>query len=460
MKSLRPIAAFIMCVFVVFSLSGFIPYGGSNDSVSYTMYVGDKPVGNLKFATRGLFLYDSEVERLKDSYPENVTIESEIYFKENRSSSLPMTPDASILTAIREAVDIKIDAYAIVIDGEQLFHVSSQSDAERVLDAVKDPHIKNIEDNNGQVEEVQFKEDVEILPNNIDYKDLISVNDAVLIITQGTEGIVEYMVEEGDSLWSIARGHDMRVSDIENSNPELNGETIKPGDIINITGEASLLSVITKEKTNYLEEIPFETEGKEDSSMYKGTTKVIQQGEKGEKSITAYITKEDGVEISREVIEEKVVKESVNKIEAKGTKARPVVQSSSPVYKGSARGADIVAEAKRHLGKPYVYATRGPNSFDCSGYTHYVYGRFGIYVSPGSRYQANYGKYVSKSELAPGDLILFSSPGSGGGIGHVGIYIGGGSFIHASGTPSRGGSVKISSLSSYSSRYISARRLI
>ena len=114
-------------------------------------------------------------------------------------------------------------------------------------------------------------------------------------------------------------------------------------------------------------------------------------------------------------------------------------------------GEDIVRFALKYEGYPYVYATSGPNSFDCSGFTSFVYRHFGYTISRSSEAQKSEGKYVSKSDLKPGDILCFT--------GHVGLYIGDGEFIHAS-TPKSGVIISELSQSYYKNHYIMARRII
>ena len=124
----------------------------------------------------------------------------------------------------------------------------------------------------------------------------------------------------------------------------------------------------------------------------------------------------------------------------------------------SSKGEEIVSYAKKFLGRKYVYGGSGPNTFDCSGFTMYVYKHFGYSMGHSAVTQAGLGKYVSKSNLQPGDLVIFNDSANRS-IGHVGIYIGGGNFIHAS---SGGGRIMISSLSGsyYNTRYVTGRRII
>lgn len=126
----------------------------------------------------------------------------------------------------------------------------------------------------------------------------------------------------------------------------------------------------------------------------------------------------------------------------------------------SSKGEEIANFAKKYLGCKYVYGGSGPSTFDCSGFTMYVYKQFGINLSHSARAQSKNGTYVAKGDLQPGDLVFFKDYETMDGIGHCGIYIGEGNFIHAS--SGTGYCVKISTLlsGSYQTRYETARRLL
>ena len=111
----------------------------------------------------------------------------------------------------------------------------------------------------------------------------------------------------------------------------------------------------------------------------------------------------------------------------------------------------VVGIAMQYLGTPYVWGGASPSGFDCSGFVMYVYAQVGVSLPHNAAAQYGYGSPVSRSELAQGDIVFFD------GLGHDGIYIGGGQFIHA---PHTGDVVKISSLgdSWYASTYVGARR--
>ena len=111
---------------------------------------------------------------------------------------------------------------------------------------------------------------------------------------------------------------------------------------------------------------------------------------------------------------------------------------------GGGRGnSSIVEYAKRFLGTPYVWGGTSPSGFDCSGFTQYVMKRFGINLPRVSYQQGQGGSAVGKNDLRPGDMVFWDNSSRNVGADHVGIYIGGGKYIHE---PQPGESVKISSL--------------
>jgi cell wall-associated NlpC family hydrolase len=117
---------------------------------------------------------------------------------------------------------------------------------------------------------------------------------------------------------------------------------------------------------------------------------------------------------------------------------------------GAGHAGGVVGIAMRYLGVPYVWGGASPSGFDCSGFTMYVFAQAGISLPHNAAMQYGMGSPVGREFLQPGDLVFFN------GLGHVGIYIGGGQMIHA---PHTGDVVKISALTGwYSSTYVGARR--
>jgi peptidoglycan DL-endopeptidase CwlO len=132
------------------------------------------------------------------------------------------------------------------------------------------------------------------------------------------------------------------------------------------------------------------------------------------------------------------------------TASAPVVEFDAPPPDGT-KASQVVSIALQYLGVPYVWGGMSPSGFDCSGLTAYVYAQVGISLPHHAASQWNYGVPVSAGSEQPGDLVFFS------GLGHMGMYIGNGQFIHA---PHTGDVVKISSLAERGGNYMGARRVL
>jgi len=130
--------------------------------------------------------------------------------------------------------------------------------------------------------------------------------------------------------------------------------------------------------------------------------------------------------------------------------AAVVVPAYDPNLPGPRYG-HVVGIALQYLGVPYVWGGSSPSTgFDCSGFVMFVFAQIGVSLPHHAASQWNYGTPVPREQLAPGDLVFFS------GLGHMGIYIGGGQFVHA---PHTGDVVRISSMDERWGSYVGARRL-
>lgn len=174
----------------------------------------------------------------------------------------------------------------------------------------------------------------------------------------------------------------------------------------------------------------------------------------------AQFSKAAGANGAPEAAGAKDAKESKGK-PAKAAKADAPKQAAPAQAAGggaSSKGQQLADFAKQQIGKPYVYGAEGPGSFDCSGLIQFAAKHLGINVPRTAAEQAKAGKAVDKSDLQPGDLVYFQNTGEST-IGHIGMYIGDGKYVHA---PQPGENVKIGSLSdSYASKtYRGARRIV
>ena len=140
---------------------------------------------------------------------------------------------------------------------------------------------------------------------------------------------------------------------------------------------------------------------------------------------------------------------------AEEAKKEETTSNTNVSTNASANGASVVDKAKSYLGSSYVYGGSSPSGFDCSGFTSYIYNQYGVTLNRTAAGQNSNGTAVDRSNLQPGDLVLFGKSG----INHVGIYIGDGKMVHAA-NPSRGVVTDTINSGYYNTHYVGARRVI
>lgn len=148
---------------------------------------------------------------------------------------------------------------------------------------------------------------------------------------------------------------------------------------------------------------------------------------------------------------------TVTNEEASNIKGDSIIEEETTTTP-SANAGSVVGYAKKFIGTPYSWGGNTPSGFDCSGFTQYVYkNAMGIDIPRISRDQASAGRAVSMNNLQEGDLLYFDTMGRGS-VSHVGIYVGNGQFVHASGTAANPEHVKVSNLGEGWAKCLGARR--
>jgi cell wall-associated NlpC family hydrolase len=232
----------------------------------------------------------------------------------------------------------------------------------------------------------------------------------------------KHVIKSGDSLFAIALKNHTTVEKLRRANGMKKGETLKLGRVINIPGSKSHKSVKKKK-------------------IRMAKTKTNHSERKLAKTLKSVKFK-------------KMAKASSKK--SHKFKIADILFSASSKNKS----AKITRLAKKKLGRRYVWGAVGQkNTFDCSGLTSYVCKKNGIKIPRRAIEQSKYGKYISRNNLKPGDLIFFdTSKRRKGYVNHVGIYLGNDRFIHASSAKKKVIITKLGK-SFYSKRYKGARRV-
>ncbi len=236
--------------------------------------------------------------------------------------------------------------------------------------------------------------------------------------TKKSTKVAKYTIKSGDTLSTIARKHKTTVAKVRKANSLKKGQTLKLGKVLKMPNNSYAPS--TKKKT-------FKVAKVKKSRQEKKLAKALMNMNSG--------------------------------VSAKAKKGKKFTVNDI-FFKGSKKSANITKLAKKKLGRRYVWGAVGrKNTFDCSGLTSYVCKKNGICIPRRAIAQSKYGKYVSRKDLQPGDLIFFdTSKRRKGYVNHVGIYLGNDKFIHASSAKKKVVITKLGS-SFYSKRYKGARRV-
>ena len=169
--------------------------------------------------------------------------------------------------------------------------------------------------------ECDFVEKVEIREGFVDSSRMMNLGDIAKILNETKAGAVTYKVKSGDSFYAIAAKYDLTVSALRKMNPGYS--TLHPGDVLTISNAVPYLTVLNVERQNYVQNVPYPINYKNDSSMYQGDYKVLSKGVYGKADITANVTFVNGSEVDREIVASVTLKEPVAELQARGTKVRP-----------------------------------------------------------------------------------------------------------------------------------------
>jgi murein DD-endopeptidase MepM/ murein hydrolase activator NlpD len=201
------------------------------------------------------------------------------------------------------------------------------------------------------------------------------------------------------------------VEDLERANPGVDPKRLQIGQQLNMIVPKPFLTVVTEEIASLKESIPYETEYKESSEFYKGESIATAAGKYGEKEIKARITRENGIETGREILEEKVIKQPVTRMVAIGTKPPPPRQGTG-TFAYPARGKITSGFGRRgqknHNGIDIALPTGTPVKA-ADGGTVTFSGRQGTYgylviIDHGEGYTSYYG-HNSKNLVSKGDKV-------------------------------------------------------
>ncbi len=322
---------------------------------------------------------------------------------------------------IKDKISFQAMGYVICVDGKDVVALSSEEEARGTLSDLRENYIKNIiEPGHATCDEVLIKEKIDIVQKEVSTAIFRTRPEAEQILTRGTDKILSYTVQRGDSLWAIANANNLTVDDLKRANPTVSGDLIHEGDTLNLVVPDPYVTLTSRETRTYTESIPFSVEVSYDPSMWPWQETVTQEGKSGQKEIVEQIVRENGKEVSRTKISETIISYPVAKKIVRGSKEVPAMGSGTLAWpcQGSItsyygwrwgafhRGIDIGASS----GTPIKAADAGVVTF--AGYS----GGYGNLVKINHGGMVTWYAHMSKIAVKTGDKVS-----KGDVIGYVGM---------------------------------------
>ena len=215
----------------------------------------------------------------------------------------------------------QLRAYEVSVAGRAIGVVKDEDALHQMLDSLK------AEYSTQDTVSAEFVEDLEI-GYVYAVQDLMTIDEMETALKANSTGETTYTVVQGDTFNGIAYANDMSVSDLKALNPGVDINRLMVGDVLNVKELIPTLSVRTVDHVTYTEAIECPVEEVEDSSMYKGDTKVLTQGQEGEARIEADVTYVNGYEREREITSSTTLREPTTTVMAVGTKEKPRTAST------------------------------------------------------------------------------------------------------------------------------------
>ena len=208
-------------------------------------------------------------------------------------------------------------AYVLYVDGEKVVATTRSGALEDLLEQLKLGY------ETADTVNAYFAEEVDIRQEYVESSYVMNLGYIAEILNETKEGEVTYTVTSGDSYYSIAEKYDLSVEALMKLNPGYDPKILRVGDVLTISNAVPYLTVVNVERQRYVQDVPYQVEYTDDSSMYQGEYKVTSAGVYGKADITANVTYINGEETEREVVASVTLSQPVTEQQLRGTKERP-----------------------------------------------------------------------------------------------------------------------------------------
>lgn len=252
----------------------------------------------------------------------------------------PIANNEETIEKIEQSIVIQADAIAIKINNQPVVYVKDESEAKAVLDKLQyqyvseadirafemqkelDASLPALAENELRIVNVKWKENVSLEPARVEPDKIYTLEKALSFFSGASQEAVHTVVE-GDGFEKIANKYSLSSEQLKALNPGINEESIEIGQTFRVAVSDPMLHVLVEKEAYTVETLAYEKEVVEDSTMYKGETKIVQEGKEGKVAHTYIIKEENGIQREKNIIKEEILQEPVKHIVHKGTMEVP-----------------------------------------------------------------------------------------------------------------------------------------
>lgn len=296
-------------LYLILALTAYAAFGGNACAVTVDGRV--VAVAADEKSARGAL---GELVKLKSGQAGRpVAVGEKVTFRGIQANQEELLDQEALKNKLDETLTFKAKGTAVLVNGEAKVFLKQKEDAEKLLAWLKAVYPLEAD------EQLSFKENIDLVEAPAEAENILDLEAAKKLVLLGTNKVQQYKVKDGDTLWDIARAVKIDIDQIVLSNPGMNPDRLSIDQVLNLSKEAPLITVVATRQVTLDEEIPYQVEVKKDDNLLLGEKKVTRKGVTGERIVTYRITRENGLETEREVLDQNIIREATTEVVVKGS---------------------------------------------------------------------------------------------------------------------------------------------
>ncbi|MFV0516740.1 MAG: LysM peptidoglycan-binding domain-containing M23 family metallopeptidase [Aminipila sp.] len=299
-----------------------------NYCTAYEYAYNGRTLGIVEKQEDVLKLLDIVSVQLSKEHNAEISIDKtkDITFKRVSSLNKDIDDTEEVLKRLTYMRNMSARAYGIYVNDVRVAIVDSKETGQAILKNITETFLPDVD--SVTYEDIGFKEKIDIKQIDTKLGRIQNIDVATQKLMTGAVYQQVHKVVAGETLSGIAKLYNMTISDLKAANPSINPERLSIGQEITLTKPAPMVTIKTVEIATYREAIPYTTEYQDTDNLYKGETTTKVKGANGERSVTARITRENGIQVLSTELSSEVIAQPTTEVVKRGTKELPPLQGT------------------------------------------------------------------------------------------------------------------------------------